>query len=232
MSPSTKINITATSQQNIGLDRQTLSSIFSYNWFPSQTVTNTLELFNIQYVRNLNPENYFGVYVNSFNRLNEIAQGINYIGQDTELGIPDEANLFIDDVLNGNTALMPGDSDYTDVSNISQRQDRLTEDNLILSTSFDNKRDTRKDLSDNNFSSFKFHGEVAGNVLSSLASLTGSQRNDNGRFEILNVAFSQYLKTELDYIKYFGFGRKNVLAFRSYFGMAIPFGNSSNITLR
>ncbi len=236
MSPSTKINLTATSQQNIGLDRQTLSSIFSYNWFPSEKVTNTLELFNIQYVRNLNPENYFGVYSNSFNRLNDIARDIDYIDDDAILQDPNmpgnqfaPADVFINDVLSNNTVLMPGDIAYTDVSNISQRQDRLTENNLILSTSFDYKRDTRKDLSDNTFSSFKFHGEVAGNLLNGIAGLAGLERNSNGRFEVLNVAFSQYLKTELDYIKYFGFGGKNVLAFRSYFGMAIPFGNSSNI---
>ena len=45
MSPTTKINLAVTSQQNIGLDRQTLSSIFAYNWFPSKKVTNSFELF-------------------------------------------------------------------------------------------------------------------------------------------------------------------------------------------
>ena len=54
MSPSTAINVSATSQQNIGLDKQTLSGIVSYNWFPSKTVTNTLDLFNVQFVKNLN----------------------------------------------------------------------------------------------------------------------------------------------------------------------------------
>jgi outer membrane protein assembly factor BamA len=71
---------------------------------------------------------------------------------------------------------------------------------------------------------------LAGNLLSGISNLTNSNRNSNGRYEILNVPFSQYFKTELDYVKYFGKrGRKNVLAARAYFGIAIPFGNSSNI---
>jgi outer membrane protein assembly factor BamA len=236
MSPSTKINISATSQQNIGLDRQTLSSVFAFNWSPNETVSNTLDLVDIRYIKNLNVTNYFGVYANSFERLNAIARGINYIGQDEVLennGLPNRfspADVFIADVLSGNTSLTAADESFIDVNNINQRQDRLTEDNLIISTNFNYKKDKRENLSDNNFSIFKFRGELAGNLLSGISNLTGRQRNENNRFELLDVAFSQYFKAELDYVKYFGFsGKKSVLAFRSYFGVAIPLGNSSNI---
>lgn len=236
MSPSTRINLTATSQRNIGLDRQTLSSILAYNWFPSQTVTNNFELFNVQYVRNLNINNYFGVYANSFDRLNVIARSIDFIGDDESLRnelLQNQfapADDFINSVLSGNTSLTAADDDFIAVNSISQRQERLTEDNLIVSSNFDYKKDKRESLSDTNFSVFKFHAELAGNILSSLLDLTGSERNNNGRYEVLGVAFSQYFKTELDYVKYFGkTEQKNVLAFRGYFGVAIPFGNSSNI---
>ena len=36
MSPSTRISIGATSQRNIGLDKQTLTGAFNYNWYPSK----------------------------------------------------------------------------------------------------------------------------------------------------------------------------------------------------
>src|SRR5690606_2277881 len=39
----------------------------------------------------------------------------------------------------------------------------------------------------------------------------------------------QYIKTEFDYIKHWDLGKKNVLAFRSFFGIAIPYGNSNSI---
>lgn len=237
MSPITRMNISATSQQNIGLDRQTLSGIFAYNWKPSEQTTNNFELFNIQYVRNLNVNNYFGVYSNTFDRLNEIARNIGYIGPNDILQNPqptnnlfEPADIFINDVLTNNTTLTSADQSFIDVNTIRQRQDRLTEDNLIISSSFDYSLDNRTDLADNNFSRFKTHIELAGNILNGISRLTGTGRNENGNFEILDVPFSQFLKTEFDYVKYFGErGRKNVLAFRAYLGLAIPFGNSSNI---
>ena len=229
MSPSTKIDITATGQQNIGLDKQTLSSIFAYNWFPSASTTNNFELFNIQYVRNLNIDNYFDVYVNSFNRLNTIAQDIGFIPIDQQLNLPQEANQFITDVLNNNTSLNPEDSDFVAISNIEERRQRLTEDNLIISTSFDYKKDWKKDFTTNSFSSFKLHVELAGNLLSTASNLFGSNRNEDGRFEVLNVAFSQYFKTEFDFVKHWDFGGKNILAMRNFFGVAIPYGNSNSI---
>jgi len=53
MSPSTRISIGATSQKNIGLDKQTLSGIFNYRWYPSASITNRLDLFNVQFVKKL-----------------------------------------------------------------------------------------------------------------------------------------------------------------------------------
>lgn len=234
MSPTTKINITATGQQNIGLDKQTLSSVFAYNWFPSASTTNNLELFNIQYVRNLNVDNYFDVFSNTFDRLNSIAQDIGFIGNNETLETPgppisfEPANAFIQEVIDGNTSLTSADDDFIAVSNIEERRQRLTEDNLIVSTSFDYKKDWRKDLT-NSFSTFKLHVEVAGNLLSTIYNLTGGTRNEDGRFETLGVAFSQYFKTEFDYVKYWDFGGKNILAMRNFFGVAIPYGNSNNI---
>ncbi len=235
MSPSTIINLSATSQQNIGLDKQAISGMFSYNWFPSNTVTNTLELFNVNFVKNLNTSNYFGVYTNSFASLNAIARDINYI--DSDASLYDEtlvnqyapADIFINDVLAGNTSLTSSDDDYLSVNNIEERKERLTENNLIFSTSFDYKKDKRKNIFDNDFSVFKWRIELAGNLLSSISSITGASRNDDGNYEVFGVAFSQYFKTEIDYIKYVDLGQKNVFAFRSYAGIAIPFGNSNSI---
>ncbi len=233
MSPSTAINISTTSQQNIGLDKQTLSGLLSYNWFPSKTVTNTLEFFNVQFVKNLNTSNYFGVYSNSFRRLDNIARDIGYIDSDESLENPSNsfglADTFINDVLSGNTSLTSGDDDFIAVNNIDERKQRLTENNLIFSTSFDYKKDKRTNIFDNDFSIFKWRVELAGNFLSTLSEALGSTENENGNYEVFGVAFSQYFKTEIDYVKYFDLGRNNVFAFRSYAGIAIPYGNSNSI---
>jgi len=229
MSPSTAINLSATSQQNIGLDKQALSGLLSYNWFPSKTVSNTLELVNIQYVKNLNTSNYFGVYSNSYSRLNTIAQSINYPAAANNLSIPTEADQFIADVLAGNTSLTSTQDDFITVNNIDERKQRLTENNLIISTSFDYKKDKRASIFDNDFSVFKWRVELAGNLLSNISRATGASKNNDGNYEVFGVAFSQYFKTEVDYVKYFDLGRKNVFAFRTYAGIAIPYGNSNSI---
>jgi hypothetical protein len=229
MSPSTAINLSTTSQQNIGLDKQTLSGLLSYNWSPSRTVSNTLELFNVQFVKNLNTNNYFGVYINSFSRLNTIARNIGYIASEENLSIPNGANQFIDDVLNGNTSLSSNDDDFITVNNIEERKQRLTENNLIFSTSFDYKKDKRTSIFDNDFSIFKWRVELAGNLLSNLSEIFGTPKNSDGDYEVFGVAFSQYFKTEVDYVKYFDLGKNNVFAFRSYAGIAIPYGNSNSI---
>ncbi|MHA7842190.1 MAG: translocation and assembly module lipoprotein TamL [Winogradskyella sp.] len=229
MSPSTAINLSTTSQQNIGLDKQTLSGLLSYNWSPSRTVTNTLELFNVQFVKNLNTSNYFGVYTNSYGRLNNIAQNIGYINSDENLTIPTEADQFINDVLDGNTALTSAEEDFITVNNIDERKERLTENNLIFSTSFDYKKNKRTSIFDNDFSIFKWRVELAGNLLSNLSEIFGAPKNENGDYEVFGVVFSQYFKTEIDYVKYFDLGSNNVFAFRSYAGIAIPYGNSNSI---
>lgn len=229
MSPSTSLTLSTSSQTNIGLDKQTLASIFAYNWKPSETVTNDFGLFDILFVKNLNTDNYFGVYSTSFDSLNSIAQDIDYIGEDEDLSIPDGAEQFITDVLDENTSLTPEDDDFIAVSNIEERKQRLTENNLIVSSTFAYRKNTRKNLFDNNFSIFKWRIETAGNILSGISNLVGAPKNDNGNYEVTGVVFSQYIKTEIDYVKYFDLGRRNVFAFRGYAGIAIPYGNSNNI---
>jgi outer membrane protein assembly factor BamA len=169
------------------------------------------------------------VYQNSYDRLNQIAKNINYISNDSDLSIPNGANTFINDVLANNTSLDSDNESYQDVSNISQRKDRLTEDNLIFSSSFNYIKDRRDNLFDNDFSIFRFRVETAGNLLTNLSKVIGLNKNSNGKYEILNVPFSQFIKTEFDYVKHWDLGSKNVFAIRSYFGIAIPYGNSDNI---
>jgi len=182
-------------------------------------------LFNIIYVQNLNTANYFGVYENSYNNLNDIAIRSNYINEGSFLSFPGQANGFISDVLNGNTNI--SQNDLTTVNAINERKERLTENNLIFSSSFNYSIDNRDNLVDETFSVFRFKVETAGNLLTAAA--LGLEKNSDGKQEVLNVVYSQYVKTELDFIKHWDFGNKNIIAFRSFFGIAIPYGNSNNI---
>ena len=237
MSPSTRISLGFTSQTNIGLDKQTVNGIFNYKWKPSQTVTNSVDLFNVQYVRNLNPANYFGVYQNSFNSLENIAlnsyntpaEFISANGNGTNSLIEAKADEFINLVLQDLTYQASNPSEYQNVNNIKERKNRLTEDNLIFSSNFSYVKDKRESLIDENFSIFRFKLESAGNMLTTASKLVGLKKNNDDKYDLFGVTYSQYVKTEFDYIKHWLIGRNNVIAIRSFFGIAIPYGNSNSI---
>lgn len=229
MSPNTRINLATTSQTNIGLDKQTLSAIFSYNWSPNQKVNNRLDVLNIQYVRNLNVANYFGIYQNSLATLNQVAGDLNYINPGQSLSFPEQADEFINYMTGPNTPTGANPAQVLTVNSIKERKERLTENNLILSTNFSFTKDDRTNLFDNNFSIFRAKLELAGNLLSTTSKLLKAPKNGDDRHELFNVAYSQFIKTELDYIKHWDFGANNILAIRSLLGIAIPYGNSSSI---
>ncbi|MBU2060277.1 MAG: outer membrane protein assembly factor, partial [Bacteroidetes bacterium] len=112
---------------------------------------------------------------------------------------------------------------------IEERRVRLTENDFILATSFTFTKTTKRDLQDKTFYLFKTKIESAGSLLSLLSSTTNRAVNAEGNREIFNLEYSEYIKTEFDYIKHWDLSNENILAVRSFFGIAIPFGNSDNI---
>ena len=77
MIPSTLITVGFAKQRNIGLDKENFTGALSYNWTPKKNNTARFDLFNAQFVRNLNPQNYFNVYRSSYNALNAIGKTYN-----------------------------------------------------------------------------------------------------------------------------------------------------------
>jgi outer membrane protein assembly factor BamA len=237
MLPTTQLGMGFTGQKNIGLDKQTFNGRLSYSWSPKKNRTTNFDLLNLQYVRNLNPGNYFNVYQNSFNRLETIALNTyptpsDYLTQNSlgeEVLDINSADDFISLVSTDSNFQLSNPNDFQSVRNIRERKNRLTQDNLILASNLNLIKDNRESAFDNDFSIFRFKLELAGNLLNSVSDLVGFDKNENGEFEINNVAFSQYAKSEIDYIKLWNLGRNNVIALRTFIGIAIPIGNSNTI---
>jgi len=231
MSPTTRISFGASTQTNIGLDKTNFTGVFNYSWFSSAQVTNRFDLFNMQFVNNLHKERYFDIYNNSYDRLNFIANSSGYITG--TLSTPEGTSQFTSDVLtnslNPSVISLISQTDIQEIKNIEERRQRLTEDNLIFTSSYSYIKNTRSSITDNIFYRLGAKLELAGNTLSTLSSALGLKKNSNDRYELFNVAYSQYVKTELDYIKYWGLSNNNTLAFKSFFGIAIPYGNSNSI---
>ncbi len=244
MLPQSRLSAGTNFQKNIGLDRQSFNTILSYNWSPTDFLKNTVELLNIEFVRNTNPENFFNVYGNTFNQLQDIADDyIEISGFETlfdenvdpdsdeddtfDLIIPTGANQFIDTLLTSNAALTQ--DDFDEVRSIRERQTRLTENNLIFASNYTYTKNNKTSTNDIDFYQLRLKLESAGNLLSALSGIIPYNENDTDQLLVFGVPFSQYIKTEVDYIKHWGLSSTDVLAFRSFFGLAIPYGNSNSI---
>jgi len=229
----TSIALGVSLQENIGLDRQSFTGNFEYNWKSSSIYSFNFKLADIEFVENKAVENYFNVYRNSYDRLNTIVKALpnnsTYLNEEGNLGIPSEANTFIQDVINDETSLDPTNENYTRVSNINERKNRLTANNFIVGSSFTFLKNNQESIIDENFSQLRLKVEVVGNILNSILSISGAEVDSDGNRIIFNLAPSQYFKSEVNYIKHWQVGRERIFAFRGFTGIALPYGNSNSI---
>lgn len=233
MIPSTQISLGFAKQENIGLDKENFTGSITYNWTPKRYNSVRFDLINIQYIKNINVNNYFNVYRSSYDALNSIAQNYNvnpeYLNDNNNLRIPFGANSFIDDVLFNEPGITTSDSDLNTIRSINERKNRLTENNLIIASSYSFSKSTKTSLLDNNFYVFRIKGESAGNILSLVADASNQPDGPNGNKTFFDIEFSQYLKGEFEFIKHFDLRNNMVFTTRAFFGIAIPYGNSNSI---
>jgi len=234
--PSTSITLGLSKQTNIGLDKENYYGSFYYDWGLNKDETKKfkLDLFNLQFVKNLNIDNYFNVYNYSYNTLNNLAQTYN-----TNAAFEDDAgNLtfsgavdFINAVTNNAYPLtLPRDNpDYKIINSIGERRKRLIENNLILSSSFSYNLSTKRSVNDVQFYNIKAKIESSGNILSVIAKQKKEALNRNDNQTVFGVEYAQYLKTEFEYIKHLHLYKKSSLAFRFFGGIAVPYGNSNSV---
>ncbi len=232
MIPSTAISVGFAKQRNIGLDKQNFTSAFSYIWTPKKNTSIRYDIFNIQFVKNLNVGNYFNIYQSSHSALSTLASNYNFnptYFTNGQLTIESGTNAFLNAVLGPNPTITPSDQDLKAISSIEERKQRLTENNLIFASSLSYSKTTKKDLYDNAFHAYKAKFESAGNLLSFFARTSKQLNNQSGANTFFEVEYSQYLKGEIEYVKHWTFSGKRVLAVRGFAGLAVPYGNSKSI---
>lgn len=83
----------------------------------------------------------------------------------------------------------------------------------------------RKQPFQTNVYSWRASGEVVGNLLYAISSLSHQQRK-NGVYELFGIQYSQYAKAEVDYTIAHNFTPRHSLAFHAGFGIGVPYGNS------
>ncbi len=220
MSPKTIFTVGTSLQKNIGLDKQKFTGIIDYTWESSKTTNHSLQLLNAQFIKNLNIESYFYIYRSEYDELEKIQQEF----------FPNEslnesnAIEFIDN--NIDSAFEQTNPDEFKISkNIQKRHDIITEDVLIPSMAYTFTFNSSDNYKDTDFSFFRARFVSSGN----LTTLLSQKKDDKGVKTLFNTPIAQYVRTDLEYKKFWNLSLENVLAFRSFVGVAIPYSNSNTI---
>ena len=235
MFPSSYISSGFAKQRNIGLDKENFTAALSYSWIPKKNVNSKFDLVNVQYVKNVNINNYFTVYASSYNRLNNIAKGQildpDLLDAEGNLTKADGgADVFMQRVLNNEFPILNNNNpDFKTVKSIKERKDRLTENNLIFASSFTYSKNSKLGVFDKQFYSFRTKLELAGNAFSIAANIANRPKSLDGSRTLFGLEYSQYAKVEFDYVKHWDLSKGQVFALRSFVGIALPYGNSKSV---
>ncbi len=73
----------------------------------------------------------------------------------------------------------------------------------------------------------KFNVETAGNVLNLAAHTFGMHQTAEGRYTLLDIAFAQYVKGDIDFTRNIRLDYNNTLVLHAGLGIAYPYGNST-----
>lgn len=72
----------------------------------------------------------------------------------------------------------------------------------------------------------KTNVETSGNLLSLGSRMLGAKKNDRGEYRLFNIAFAQYVKTDIDVVRSIAIDRQNQIVLHLGLGIAYPYGNS------
>ena len=236
-SPTTSINLGASVQNNIGLGRINFNTGLSYNANVNDgRVQHRLTLFNTQLSLTQNKDRYYEYFPAD----NEIRQnifdlyGVNHpevltagysFDQISAIILADTP--FIKDLVNSDRNLL-----YNYMQSLYNKE-RQTQDVIISSLIYNftyneiGKKDYRNPFS------FTGKVEIAGNFLNAVTKKEENYLIYGNTKTIFNIPFSQFIKFDFDYRKYFTFfndrAKPHTLAFRQFLGIGIPYGNSTEM---
>lgn len=219
-SPKTTFTLGTSLQKNIGLDKQRFTGIVDYNWEASKKIKHSLQILNAQYIKNLNPNQYFYVYSFEYGELQDIQEQYfpDYILTENN------ALDFIDENITPEFEEIDPEA-YETAINIESRYYIITENAFVPSIAYTFTYNNRESFKDNDFSFFRARIASAGAITTAIV----QKKDENNVKNLFNTPISQYIRADLEYKKFWELNLENVLAFRAFAGVAVPYGNSETI---
>lgn len=221
--PKTTFSIGTSLQKNIGLDKQRFTTITAYSWDTNKKISHTLELFNAQFIQNLNVGSFFNIYPSEYRKLQAIKENNSELLMDNL--DKKSAFQFLNSSLSNTTLQENNPEDYLKLKNIKKRYGIITEDVLVPTISYQLLYNTQSSFKDTDFSFVKAKLASSGVLTSALTKKT----NEEGIKQIFGINVAQYLKLDLEYRKHWDMGYNNIFALRTSIGIAMPYGNSNSI---
>ena len=221
MFPKTKFFVGGGIQKNIGLDKQNISVGLDYKWNYNKQKSIQLELFNTQYIRNLNVDNYFSVYSSEYSKLRDVDNVT------TAHTLPSRNSptvlKFMENIIQDNTFANTNPLEYQSNLNIYNRYNIITSDFLIPEIAYSFTYNNQENAKDASFSFLKFRIANSGNIMGILS----KQTNSRNQKTVFKIPIAQYFKTDIEYKKYWNLGSNTVLAHRTFLGAIITYDKSS-----
>ncbi|MDN5627242.1 MAG: outer membrane protein assembly factor, partial [Weeksellaceae bacterium] len=237
-SPTTSLTLGASVQNNIGLGRINFNTGLSYFAnVEDGRIQHRLTLFNTQVSLTQNKDKYYDFFPGDDDIRNKIFKQYALINPslinsdaayDEISSVILQDAAFISQMLSNDPQTL-----YTFLQSLYNK-DRQTQDVIISSLIYNYTYNEMGKKEYKNPLFFSGKVEVAGNVLNILS---GKEREDgvvSGNSKtIFKIPFSQFVKFDFDFRKYFSFfndkAKPHTLAFRQLLGIGIPYGNSSSM---
>lgn len=120
------------------------------------------------------------------------------------------------------------DSAYKAYIAASSYQAHSYDNVLILGGSYSFIFNNQKIKNSRDYWFLRVNAETAGNLIGLAEKLAGGNKTDN-TYQILGQPFAQYAKTDLDLRYNYKFNDVSSIAYRGFFGIALPYGNSKEV---
>lgn len=122
------------------------------------------------------------------------------------------------------------DDSYNDlIQSLDKRIQYQMTDHMVMDTRFSYTYNGQDIDKRKNFNYIRTNLEAAGNFLYLLSNIFNQSKNNNGQYEIFNIPYSQYVRADFDFVRYFYVKEKSTFVTRFFSGIGYYYGNAKNL---
>ncbi|MGI9527205.1 MAG: BamA/TamA family outer membrane protein [Weeksellaceae bacterium] len=239
--PKSSMRLGLAGQRNIGLGSLNYNAGLDYAWSPGYN-QHIFDLINFEYIRNTEKDKYYRIFTvdreiknAAFNAYFQYSPEVQELYQNQDISTDElEYLIYIDNQFIDQLPINAYSfEDYTKFRNVIFKKNSITQDVVIQSFAhtYIYNENRKKSVKHPWYIGAKV--EVAGAFLRLLDATFGFKEKDDyfdqNQSLVGGVPYSEFVRLDLDLRKTFQLTPKTQLAFRSFTGIAYPYGNLSTL---